>query len=88
MARIGDLLAAGRTFSFEFSPPKSAAGSMSLGRMLVTLQRILATQRQVISPTPLNWSNICAPLAMSESVWLHIRKVTHGLETWQQIVDI
>lgn len=38
MARIGDLLAAGRTFSFEFSPPKSAAGSMSLGRTIAELE--------------------------------------------------
>jgi methylenetetrahydrofolate reductase (NADPH) len=38
MARIGDLLAAGRTFSFEFSPPKSAAGSLSLGRTIAELE--------------------------------------------------
>jgi methylenetetrahydrofolate reductase (NADPH) len=38
MARIGDLLAAGRTFSFEFSPPKSASGSMSLGRTIAELE--------------------------------------------------
>lgn len=38
MARIGDLLAAGRTFSFEFSPPKSSAGSMSLGRTIAELE--------------------------------------------------
>lgn len=38
MARIGDLLAAGRTFSFEFSPPKSAAASMSLGRTIAELE--------------------------------------------------
>jgi methylenetetrahydrofolate reductase (NADPH) len=38
MARISDLLAAGRTFSFEFSPPKSAAGSMSLGRTIAELE--------------------------------------------------
>ena len=38
MARIGDLLAAGRTFSFEFSPPKSAPGSMSLGRTIAELE--------------------------------------------------
>ena len=38
MARIADLLAAGRTFSFEFSPPKSAAGSMSLGRTIAELE--------------------------------------------------
>lgn len=38
MARIGDLLAAGRTFSFEFSPPKSANGSMSLGRTIAELE--------------------------------------------------
>jgi methylenetetrahydrofolate reductase (NADPH) len=38
MARIGELLATGRTFSFEFSPPKSAAGSMSLGRTIAELE--------------------------------------------------
>ena len=38
MARIGDLLAAGRTYSFEFSPPKSANGSMSLGRTIAELE--------------------------------------------------
>jgi methylenetetrahydrofolate reductase (NADPH) len=38
MTRIGDLLAAGRTFSFEFSPPKSAQGSMSLGRTIAELE--------------------------------------------------
>jgi methylenetetrahydrofolate reductase (NADPH) len=38
MARIGDLLAAGRTFSFEFSPPKSASGSLSLGRTIAELE--------------------------------------------------
>lgn len=37
MARIGDLLAAGRTFSFEFSPPRSAQASMSLGRTIAEL---------------------------------------------------
>ena len=38
MARISDLLATGRTFSFEFSPPKSADGSMSLGRTIAELE--------------------------------------------------
>lgn len=38
MARIGDLLATGRTFSFEFSPPKSATGSLSLGRTIAELE--------------------------------------------------
>lgn len=38
MARIGDLLAAGRTFSFEFSPPKTAQGSLSLGRTIAELE--------------------------------------------------
>lgn len=37
MTRIGDLLAAGRTFSFEFSPPKSAAASLSLGHTIAEL---------------------------------------------------
>ena len=37
MARIGDLLASGRTFSFEFSPPKTAQASMSLGRTIAEL---------------------------------------------------
>ena len=38
MARIGDLLAAGRTFSFEFSPPKTAQASLSLGRAIAELE--------------------------------------------------
>ena len=38
MARIGDLLGAGRTFSFEFSPPKSASASLSLGHTIAELQ--------------------------------------------------
>ena len=38
MARIGDLLATGRTFSFEFSPPQSAAGSLSLVRTIAELE--------------------------------------------------
>ena len=38
MARISDLLAAGRTFSFEFAPPKSAQASMSLGRTIAELE--------------------------------------------------
>lgn len=38
MARISDLLAAGRTFSFEFSPPKTAAASLSLGRTIAELE--------------------------------------------------
>lgn len=38
MTRIGDLLAAGRTYSFEFSPPKSAAASLSLGHTIAELQ--------------------------------------------------
>jgi methylenetetrahydrofolate reductase (NADPH) len=38
MARIGDLLAAGRTFSFEFSPPRTAQGSLSLGRTIAELE--------------------------------------------------
>ena len=40
MARIADLLAAGRTFSFEFSPPKSAVASMSLGRTIAELESL------------------------------------------------
>ena len=38
MTRIGDLLASGRTFSFEFSPPKTADGSLSLGRTIAELE--------------------------------------------------
>jgi len=38
MTRISELLAAGRTFSFEFSPPKSADASLSLGRTIAELE--------------------------------------------------
>ncbi len=38
MARIADLLAAGRTFSFEFFPPKTDAGWLSLGRTVAELE--------------------------------------------------
>jgi methylenetetrahydrofolate reductase (NADPH) len=38
MARIDDLLAAGRTFSFEFFPPKTPAGRASLARTLRDLE--------------------------------------------------
>ena len=34
MARIADLLAAGRTFSFEFFPPKTDGAQLSLGRAI------------------------------------------------------
>jgi methylenetetrahydrofolate reductase (NADPH) len=37
MARIADLLAAGRTYSFEFSPPGTEAGWMTLGRTIAEL---------------------------------------------------
>ncbi len=38
MARIADLLAAGRTFSFEFFPPKTSEGRLRLAQALVDLQ--------------------------------------------------
>ena len=38
MARISDLLAAGRTYSFEFFPPKNEAGWLSLGRTIAELE--------------------------------------------------
>ncbi len=38
MTRIADLLAAGRTFSFEFFPPKTDAEQATLARTLVELQ--------------------------------------------------
>ncbi|SRR6266540_1955743 len=38
MTRIADLLAAGRTFSFEFSPPKTDAAQLSLGRTIAELE--------------------------------------------------
>lgn len=37
MARIADLLAAGRTFSFEFSPPKTVQAQISLGQTIAEL---------------------------------------------------
>ena len=38
MARIADLLAAGRTFSFEFFPPKTDGAQLSLGRAISELE--------------------------------------------------
>ena len=38
MARIADLLAAGRTFSFEFFPPKTDGAQLSLGRTIAELE--------------------------------------------------
>lgn len=38
MARITDLLAVGRTFSFEFFPPKTDAAQLSLGRTIAELE--------------------------------------------------
>src|SRR5215208_3215361 len=38
MTRISDLLAAGRTFSFEFSPPRTDAAQLSLGRTIAELE--------------------------------------------------
>lgn len=40
MARISDLLAAGRTFSLEFFPPKHEAGWLSLGRTIGELEAL------------------------------------------------
>jgi len=38
MARIPDLLAAGRTFSFEFFPPKTDGAQLTLGRTIAELE--------------------------------------------------
>lgn len=38
MTRISDLLAAGRTFSFEFFPPKDDATQLTLGRTIAELE--------------------------------------------------
>ncbi len=38
MTRIADLLAAGRTFSFEFGPPRTDAAQLSLGRTIAELE--------------------------------------------------
>src|SRR6187402_3774501 len=38
MARIADLLAAGRTFSFEFFPPKDDLTQLTLGRTIAELE--------------------------------------------------
>ena len=40
VARISDLLASGRTFSFEFFPPKNEAGWLSLGRAISELEHL------------------------------------------------
>jgi methylenetetrahydrofolate reductase (NADPH) len=40
MARISDLLAAGRTVSVEFFPPKNEAGWLSLGRTIAELEPV------------------------------------------------
>ena len=38
MARVSDLLAAGRTFSFEFFPPQTDGAQLSLGRTIAELE--------------------------------------------------
>ena len=38
MARVSDLLAAGRTFSFEFFPPQTDSAQLSLGRTIAELE--------------------------------------------------
>jgi methylenetetrahydrofolate reductase (NADPH) len=38
MTRIADLLAAGRTYSFEFGPPRTDAAQLSLGRTVAELE--------------------------------------------------
>ena len=40
MARIVDLLAAGRTYSFEFFPPKTDVAQLSLGRAIAELESL------------------------------------------------
>jgi methylenetetrahydrofolate reductase (NADPH) len=40
MARIADLLAAGRTYSFEFFPPKTDAAQLTLGRTIAELEQL------------------------------------------------
>lgn len=40
MARISDLIAAGRTFSFEFFPPKTEMAQLSLGRAVAELEAL------------------------------------------------
>lgn len=40
MARISDLLAAGRTFSFEFFPPKTEAAELTLSRTISDLEAL------------------------------------------------
>ena len=40
MTRISDLLAAGRTYSVEFFPPKHEAGWLSLGRTIAELEHL------------------------------------------------
>ena len=40
MARIADLLAAGRTFSFEFFPPKTDGAQLTLGRTIAELEQL------------------------------------------------
>jgi methylenetetrahydrofolate reductase (NADPH) len=43
MARIAELLAAGRTYSFEFFPPKTDAGWLNLGRTIAELEPLAPT---------------------------------------------
>src|SRR6478672_13228040 len=38
MARVSDLLAAGRTYSFEFFPPKTDGAQLSLGHTIAELE--------------------------------------------------
>ena len=46
MAKIADLLAAGRTFSFEFFPPKTDAAQLTLGRTIAELEPLGPDGRQ------------------------------------------
>ena len=43
MARISTLLAAGPTLSFEFFPPKTAGGHLTLGRTVAALEPLRPT---------------------------------------------
>ena len=51
MARIADLLNAGRTFSFEFFPPKTDMAQLTLGRTIAELEPLALAEPLALTET-------------------------------------